>query len=211
MSLTIGNNSPYVNGVSNTSPATTPTQNSAVPPTTAYRNDGVSLSATASTAGPLPDKAGAMTRISNAFGNFFSNVADKMGIGETYKLVAQEFNQVDMNKDQSLNQWEFNVATMNLADFTGSEFARADQNRNGRVEEKEYVNYRKEALSYAFDRKDANNDSHVSVNEIGSVGRMLLEKRDVRLDENGDGLVNKREFTKASVRGAISIRDFLGF
>lgn len=207
MSFSIGSNNPISQIFNNNTSSAPAPQTTTASPTAAYSSDTVNVSNTYAN----PDKAGTLKKLSNSIGEAFSNVADKMGIGETYKVIEQEFNQVDLNKDQSLNQWEFNVATMNLGDIFGTEFARADKNRDGRVQTKEYVEYRKDQLSNAFDRKDANNDSHVSMNEIGSIGKLLLEKRDPRLDENQDGLVNKREFMRSSVKGAISIRDFLGF
>jgi hypothetical protein len=207
MSFSIGSNNPISQIFNNNTSSTPAPQTTTASPTAAYSSDAVNVSNTYAN----PDKAGAFKKLSNSIGEAFSNVADKMGIGETYKVIEQEFNQVDLNKDQSLNQWEFNVATMNLGDIFGTEFARADKNRDGRVQTKEYVEYRKDQLGRAFDQKDSNNDSHVSMNEIGSIGKMLLEKRDPRLDENQDGLVNKREFMRSSVKGSISIRDFLGF
>lgn len=207
MSFSVGSNNPLNQVFNNTTNTTQTPQTTTASPVAAYKSDTISVSNTYNN----PDQAGVFKKISNSIGEAFSNVADKMGVGETYKVIEQEFNQVDLNKDQSLNQWEFNVATMNLGDIFGTEFARADKNRDGRVQTKEYVEYRKDQLSRAFDQKDSNNDSHVSVNEIGSIGKMLLEKRDPRLDENQDGLVNKREFMRSSVKGAISIRDFLGF
>src|SRR6185295_857775 len=120
----------------------------------AYRmaSDSVKLSNVAGTNEPLPMEAGGWKKFSNSVGEFFSNIADGLKFGETYNLIRQEFNQVDMNRNATLDIVEFNLATLNLTDFWGSEYAKADQDRNGRVSLGEYVDYRKQQLSYSFER-----------------------------------------------------------
>lgn len=179
-----------------------------------FQNDSFQVSSTGETTQPedpnaLPTEVGGWKNFTNSIGSMFSNMADALGFGETRKLLRQEFNQVDADKNQSLNKQEFNIATLNLFDFFGTEFARADKNRDGVVVEKEYANYRKEQLSLAFDRRDNNMDNHLTVNEFGFIGRQMLQNRDVRLDENDDGAVNKREFTRASLRGLMNLRDWI--
>jgi hypothetical protein len=173
-------------------------------------SDSVNLSSTA-TQQPLPMEAGGWKKFTNSVGEVFSNIADAMKFGETYNLIRQEFNQVDMNRNATLDIGEFNFATLNLTDFWGTEFAKADQNRNGAVDLGEYVEYRKQQLSYSFERKDASKDKHLNINEVGFIGQQLLANRDPRLDANQDGLVNKREFIRSVVRGTMNIREFLGF
>ncbi len=176
--------------------------------TTPMAGDSVNV-ASYSTA-PLPTSANTFKKLSNSINEMFSNVADKLGFGQTRKLINQEFTQVDNSKNGSLNFGEFNVATLNLFDFTGAEFARADKNGDRSIDQKEYANYRKEQLSNAFDRKETSGDNHLNVNEVGFIGQQLLANRDVRLDANQDGLVNKTEFTRSVVKGTMNIRDFLG-
>ncbi len=177
-------------------------------------NDKASFTAYASappaTTSALPTEAGGWKRFTNSMGEMFSNIADKMGFGETYKIGSEEFNQVDTSRDGNLNRVEFNLATLNLLDIMGTEFARADKNQDGRVGVHEYVDYRKQQIGNAFNAKDSNNDKHLSINEVGVIGQQLLNNRDPRFDPSQDGLVNKREFIRANLRGAISIRDFLG-
>ena len=171
---------------------------------------GDSVNLTSYNSAPLPGSATTFKKLGNSVGEMFSNVADKLGFGETRKLINQEFSQVDQTGDGLLNKGEFNVATLNVIDFMGSEFARADKNSDGRVNQKEYVDYRKDQLSNAFERKEKSGDNHLNINEIGFIGQQLLANRDVRLDQNQDGLVNKREFTRSVVKGTMNIRDFLG-
>lgn len=206
MSTTIGSNNP-LGALFNTNTANTaaaPVSNST--PNTQMRTDSVNI-ANYNTA---PAEAGGWKKFSNSFGEMFSNIADKLKIGETYNLVSQEFNQADRDRSGKMNVTEFNVATLNVFDFWGSEFARADQNRDGSVNVSEYVDYRKEQLSNAFDMKDTSNDKHLNSNEIGFIGRQLLANRDPRVDPNNDGMINKREFTRSIVRGSMNIRDLLG-
>ncbi len=178
-------------------------------------SDSLKLSSTTNTYSaqstePLPTEAGGWKRFTNAMGSMFSNIADGLRFGETYNLISEEHNRGDKDRDGRLNTYEFNVSTLNLLDFWGTEFSRADKNRDNSVDRSEYVDYRKEQLGDAFNFKDKNGDRHVSVNEIGWIGKQFLEKKDPRLDENQDGLVNKREFTRSVIRGSLSIKDLLG-
>ncbi|MFN8578739.1 MAG: hypothetical protein U0354_18065 [Candidatus Sericytochromatia bacterium] len=199
-----------VNQVYNTTTTTTTQPVTTTTTTgTSLGSDSVNLSSY-SNQQPLPTNATTFKKIGNSFGEFFSNVADKLGFGETRKLLNQEFSQVDQTRDGTLNKGEFNVATLNLLDFMGTEFARADKDRDGRVNEKEYANYRKEQIGNMFDRRETSGDKHLNINEIGFIGQQFLINRDPRLDENQDGLVNKREFTRGALRGTMNIRDLLG-
>jgi len=192
-------------------PSGTNTQTASTSSTsTSLGSDSLAISTTASTT-PFPTQAGTWTKLKNSVGELFSDMADSMKFGETYKLTKQEFHQVDVNKDQMLDQGEFNLATLNLMDFFGTEFARADRNRDSRVDVDEYAKYRKEQLENVFTRRDLNGDKHHNVNEIGFIGQQLLMNRDVRIDPNQDGLVNKREFVRGSLQGMLNIRDLLGF
>lgn len=206
MSLSIGSNN-YVNTEYNTNTINNTTSTTTNNTTTSMTSDNLSLSTTTTT---LPEQAGTWKKLSNSVGQMFSSIADKLGFGETYKVIAQEFKQVDTSSDGTLNKGEFNVATLNLFDFMGTEFARADKNRDGRVQEREYVDYRKQQLEVEFNKREKTGDNHINVNEIGFIGKQLLTNRDPRLDENQDGLLNKREFTRGAIRGAMSIRDLLG-
>lgn len=209
MSFSISGNS-GVNAVYNNQTTTNTSQPvNTAPTSSSLGSDSVNVTSYASQ--PLPTSATTFKKLGNSVSEMFSNIADKMGFGETRKLINQEFSQVDQTRDGTLNKGEFNVATLNIIDFMGTEFARADKDRDGRVNQKEYANYRKEQLSNAFDRKDASGDKHLNINEIGFIGQQFLANRDTRLDENQDGLVNKREFTRSVVRGTMNIREFLGF
>lgn len=209
MSFSVSANN-IINKIFNKSETTAQTPTAPIQSTTIpMAGDSVNISSYSNQA-PLPEKATTFKQIGNSINQAFGNIADKLGFGETRKLINQEFNQVDLNKDSSLNKGEFNVATLNLFDFTGAEFARADSNRDGQVNQKEYANYRKEQLSNAFDKKETSGDNHLNSKEIGFIGQQMLANRDVRLDENQDGLVNKREFTNSVVRGTMNVRDFLG-
>lgn len=196
----------YNNIPSSTQPIVSPTTNSGA----TMGSDAVSISSYGNPQQPLPDSANTFKKIKNSVGEMVGNIADKLGFGETRKLINNEFSQVDQTRDGSLNKGEFNVATLNVLDFMGTEFARADKDRDGRVNQKEYANYRKEQLGNMFDRRDASGDKHLNINEIGFIGQQFLANRDPRLDENQDGLVNKREFTRSVVRGTMNIREFLG-
>lgn len=205
------NGSNQVNQVYNTTTTTTTTQPVTTTNTGAsLGSDAINLSSYSNPQQPLPTSATTFKKIGNSFGEFFSNMADKLGFGETRKLLNQEFAQVDQTRDGTLNKGEFNVATLNLLDFMGTEFARADKDRDGRVNEKEYANYRKEQIGNMFERRETSGDKHLNVNEIGFIGQQFLVNRDPRLDENQDGLVNKREFTRGALRGTMNIRDLLG-
>lgn len=153
-----------------------------------------------------PETAGFFKKMGDSFSHMFSNMAFGMGMGETYRLIEAEFRQVDLNMDGNLNIAEFTMGTLNPFEFQA-----ADRNFDNRVELREYANYRKEKLESAFQQKDVNSDRHISVGEIGSVGRMYLANRDVRVDANQDGLLNRREFVRANLTLGISIRDALGF
>lgn len=209
MSLSVSANN-LLNSVTGIFNKSTTTQAAATTTATtpAMASDAVSLSS--NTNQPLPSEAGTWKKISNSIGEAFSNVADKMHVGETYKVISQEFDVVDKNHNNELNFGEFNIATLNVLDFMGTEFAKADKNHDNKVDRNEYVDYRKQQLGNVFDAKEKSGDKHLNVNEIGFIGQQLLTNRDPRLDENQDGLVNKREFTRAAVRGSISIRDFFG-
>ena len=150
--------------------------------------------------------AGFFKRMSNGIGEMFSDMSFAMGMGDTYRLVEREFQQVDLNYDGVLHRGEFTVATLNPFEFDS-----ADRNYDNRVTLKEYARYRKDRLEAAFDQKDQSGDGHLNVAEIGSVGRIYLANRDPRLDSNMDGLANKREFVRANLTLGISIRDALGF
>jgi hypothetical protein len=210
MSFSVNNTSGVNQVYNNTTPSNTTqpvtTSNTGV----SLGSDGVSLSSYANPQQPLPTSATTLKKLGNSVSEMFSNVADKLGFGETRKLINQEFAQIDQTKDGTLNKGEFNVGTLNVLDFMGTEFARADKDRDGRVNEKEYATYRKEQISNIFDSKEKSGDKHLNINEIGFIGQQFLANRDTRLDENQDGLVNKREFTRSVVRGNMSIRDFFG-
>lgn len=150
--------------------------------------------------------AGFFKRFGNGMGEMMSDISYSMGMGELYRLVEREFQQVDINYDGSLNRGEFTVATLNPFEFDA-----ADRNYDNKVDLKEYAKYRKDRLEASFEQKDANRDSHLNIAEIGSVGRIYMANRDPRLDSNLDGLVNKREYVKANLTLGISIRGALGF
>lgn len=208
MSFSVSANN-IINKIFNKSETTAQTPTAPIQSTTIpMAGDSVNISY--SNQAPLPEKATTFKQIGNSIGQAFGNIADKLGFGETRKLINQEFSQIDQTRDGNLNKGEFNVATLNLFDFSGAEFAKADSNRDGLVNQKEYANYRKEQLSDAFDKKETSGDNHLNSNEIGFIGKQLLVNKDVRLDENQDGLVNKREFTNSVVRGTMNVRDFLG-
>lgn len=160
----------------------------------------------ANTADPNATQAGFFKKVGDLFGEMGSDLAFSMKMGETYRLIDQEFRQVDFNMDGQLNHGEFTVATLNPF-----EFQYADRNMDGRLSQKEYANYRKDRLEQSFQQKDMSGDRHLNIGEIGSVGRVFLANRDPRLDSNMDGLVNKREYVRAQLTLGISIRDVLGF
>jgi hypothetical protein len=186
-----------------TSPAAT-TAAVAAAPTPAYSADQVQLSSTP--ADPNTQTAGFFKKVGDSFGEMFGDMAYSMKMGETYRMVDNEFRKVDGNMDGQLNQWEFTMATMNPFDFQY-----ADRNMDGRVNQSEYAKFRKDRLEMAFVQRDVNGDRHLNVAEIGSIGRVFLANRDPRLDANQDGLVNKREFVRAQLTLGVSIRDILGF
>mgnify|MGYP000023481010 CR=1 FL=1 len=150
--------------------------------------------------------AGFFKRFGNGVGEMMSDMSYSLGMGEIYRLVEREFQQVDINYDGSLNRAEFTVATLNPFEFDA-----ADRNYDNRIDVKEYAKYRKDRLEASFDQKDQSRDSHLNIAEIGSVGRIYMANRDPRLDNNLDGLVNKREYVKANLTLGISIRGALGF
>src|SRR5690606_30143919 len=153
MSINInGSSAVNYNYTSNTKTAANTSAASASP---SMGTDAVSLSSTASSS-PFPDKAGGWARFKNSVGEVFSDIADSMKFGETYKLARQEFQQVDINRNQTLDRGEFNIATMNFMDFWGTEFARADKNSDGRVNVDEYAKYRKTQLETIFQSRDVN-------------------------------------------------------
>lgn len=209
MSLSIGSNS-SVNYVNNNQTNTTAAAASTASNSYTMNSDSLSLSSTNPNQ-PAPTEAGGWKKFSDSVGNFFSNVADSLHFGKTYNLVRDEYNQVDVNRNGGLDRGEFNVATLNLFDFWGTEFAKADKNQNGNVELNEYVKYRKDQLGYIFESREQSGDNHLNTNEIGFIGRQLLQNRDPRLDENQDGMVNKREFTRSALKGIMNIREYLGF
>ena len=153
-----------------------------------------------------PEEASFFKRAGDSFSQMFSNMAFGMGFGETFRLIETEFRQIDLNMDGNLNVAEFTMGTLNPFEFRA-----ADRNYDNVVELREYANYRKEKIESAFYQKDVNSDKHINVAEIGSVGRMYLANRDVRVDSNQDGFLNRREFVKANLTLGISIRDALGF
>lgn len=201
MSLSISNNPIakfFGTAGSTVAPAAT------APTTTAptMPSDSVQLS----NASTQPMEAGFFKKVGDVFGETFSDLAYNMNMGETYRLVDREFRQVDINQDGQLNHGEFTVATLNPF-----EFQNADRNYDGRVTMNEYAKYRKERLEVTFKQKDANADRFLNVTEIGAVGRYYLANRDPRVDLNGDGMMNKREYVRAQLTLGISIRDILGF
>lgn len=193
------------NFIQNIFPGTTsPTTNTAAAVATAspYSSDQVQVSSTTEP----PEKASFFKKMGDSFGQMFSDMAYSMGSGETYRLVEQEFRQIDWNMDGSLNVAEFTMGTLNPF-----EFGNADTNYDNQISIKEYAQYRKHRLEAAFEQKDINSDRHLNVAEIGSVGRIYLANRDPRVDTNTDGFLNKREFVRANLTLGISIRDALGF
>jgi hypothetical protein len=200
MTMAVGSNNfiQRIFGSSTTQPAATA---SAAATTPAMASDSVQLSNTAN-----PQSAGFFKRMGDSVGEMFSDAADAMGFGETYKLIEQEFYQVDFNRDGNLNAGEFMMATLNPFEFQA-----ADRNYDGRIDKKEYVKYRKDRLEHAFQQKDTNGDRFLNTAEIGSVGRYYLAQRDPRLDYNRDGLASKREYVRAQITLGISVRDMLGF
>jgi hypothetical protein len=213
MSLSVGNNTALNNVNPDSLVNKVSTASTVQIPAYKMSSDSVKLSSVTSTNTnqPVTIEAGGWKKFSNALGQMGSSIADALGFGETYNLIRQEFNQVDMNRTGNLQIYEFNMATLNVTDFWGIEFGRADKNRNGSVDKGEYVDYRKQQLTYCFERKDISKDNHLNINEIGVIGQQLLANRDTRLDANQDGLVNKREFIRSVVRGTMNIREFLGF
>lgn len=186
------------------SSATTAAAPTTAAPAPTYSADSVQVASTPQDPNQLT--AGFGKKVGDMFGEFFSDIAYSMKMGETYNLVDREFRQVDFNSDGVLNHGEFTVATLNPF-----EFQVADRDYNGSVTMSEYTKYRKERLEMSFRQKDMNSDRHLNLAEIGSVGRLYLANRDPRLDSNLDGLVNKREYVKAQLTLGISIRDLFGF
>lgn len=151
-------------------------------------------------------QAGFFKRTGDMIGEMFSDLSYNMKMGDTYRLVEREFLQVDVDGNGHLNMFEFTAATLNPFDYQ-----HADRNYDGTVTKHEYAKYRKERLEMAFEQKDHNNDRHLNVAEVGSVGRIYLQNRDPRVDLNQDGFLNKREYVKAHLTLGVSIRDMLGF
>lgn len=178
------------------------TQNTAATTATPTTNPSVQTAATPEN----PETATFFQKVGDSFSQMFSDMAYSMGMGETYRLVEQEFRQVDQNMDGNLNVGEFTMATLNPF-----EFQNADTNYDNKVTIKEYAQYRKHRLEVAFQQKDVNGDHHLNLAEIGAVGRIYLANRDPRVDTNTDGLLNRREFVRANLTMGISIRDALGF
>ncbi len=202
MSFSISNN-PIAKFFGSAGTSVTPSATTAPAPNTpTMPSDSVQLS----NASTQPMEAGFFKKVGDVFGETFSDLAYNMNMGETYRLVDREFRQVDINQDGQLNHGEFTVATLNPF-----EFQNADRNYDGRVTMNEYAKYRKERLEVTFKQKDANADRFLNVTEIGAVGRYYLANRDPRVDLNGDGMMNKREYVRAQLTLGISIRDILGF
>ena len=153
-------------------------------------------------------EAGFWKKTGDSISNFFSDIADSLQFGETYKLIRSEYQQIDHNGDQLLNQGEFMVGTLTLNPM---EFRNADRNMDNHLSLKEYVTYRKDKLARAFAQKDVSGDHFVNHVEIGTVGRIYLQNRDPNVDANQDGLLSKREYMRAHLKLGISIRDMLGF
>lgn len=150
-------------------------------------------------------QAGGFKRFGDSVGEFFSNVADSLHIGETYRLIDREFRQIDRSGGGDLNYGEFMLGTLNPFDF-----GYADRNGDQKVSFSEYMTYRKESLGRQFDLKEQSGDGFLNVTEVGTVGRLYLAQRDPRVDANRDGLMNKREFVRSHLTLGISIRDLLG-
>lgn len=191
MSLSISSQAPYIQF--NNQPPGTTTQTTSAP-------------TTQSQMGQDTLEAGFFKKTGDAIGNFFSDIADSMKFGKTYKLIEQEFRQVDRNGDNQLNFWEFTAGTIQPFHFNN-----ADRNLDQFISLNEYVDYRKKSLDMAFAQKEVSGDRFLNHTEIGVIGRQLLLNRDVRVDPNQDGMMNKREFMRANLTLGISIRDALGF
>lgn len=162
--------------------------------------------APASTTPEHPESAGMFKRMGDSVSQMFSDMAFGLKMGETYKLIQREFQQIDYNGDSQLNLGEFTMGTLNPFDFQA-----ADRDFDGRVNLKEYASYRKDRLEAAFNQRDTNRDRHINVAEIGSVGRIYLAQRNPNVDLNQDGLLNRREFMRANLTLGINIRDAFGF
>lgn len=160
----------------------------------------------ASTTPEHPESAGMFKRMGDSVSQMFSDMAFGLKMGETYRLIQHEFQQIDFNGDGQLNVAEFTMGTLNPFEFQA-----ADRDYDGRINAKEYASYRKDRLEAAFNQRDSNGDRHMNVTEIGAVGRIYLAQRNPNVDLNQDGLLNRREFVRANLTLGINIRDAFGF